>query len=288
MRRWVMRAGVAVVIGAVGFWWFGPPALVEPVYQGRTLGSWLDQREQSSRLAVAESMVAMGEADAAVRAIGPAAIPVLLDWLGRPDTWVRVTTEKIQRGFGFPEVVQTSRNRRRAVQGFLALGPAAKPEFSRIVAIALHSNDPYGQRRAAIDALRLADVATMRQLAAGLHDPDRVVRLNALEALSLPIAPDEVSLPALEGALNDPDSEVRAKAAQMIAIITKNLQNLATWLAATDPILRMSGIRQVATYRGRARAYLPILEAAKRDPDPGVSQTAAEAIEQIQTPRATP
>ena len=82
------------------------------------------------------------------------------------------------------------------------------------------------QRGDAIDALTGSDATMMRLLAAGLKDPDREVRLRAILALLLiRIAPDEVCLPALEGALYFPDPDLRAEAHKAIDIFELKLKN---------------------------------------------------------------
>ncbi|WP_197490862.1 HEAT repeat domain-containing protein [Planctomyces sp. SH-PL62] len=228
-------------------------------------------------------MVLSDEAVAAVRALGPKAVPTLLNWLRSSDSSVsRKANIVLERGLKLPVRVPTNEDKRmRAMYGFRALGPAARSAFSALVAIALNSPDEW-QRGDAINALTESDAETMRLLAGGLKSPDREVRLRAAFALAcIRIAPDAVCLPALEGALNDPDTGVRGEAAKGIALFHQQLKACADRLDHRDAEVRASAARVVGGYRSRARAFLPALEAAVRDSDPEVCDAIAEAIQQV-------
>jgi HEAT repeat protein len=279
MKRRAVEVGAAVLaVASLGVWMARPGEPPEPVYQGKTLGAWLDDRR-----ATPEGPVLLtDEAAAAVRAIGPQAIPTLLAWIRTPDWSVGQHATLVMGRLGVPARGLTNQDKRmRAMYGFRALGPAARPAFPDLVDIALHSPDEW-QRIDAGNALTESDADTMRLLAGGLQSPDREVRLRAVSALSgLRIAPDEVGLPALEGALNDPDTRVRAAAAQGIALIHQQLKAYAACLAHRDPEVRAAAARLVGGYRTRAREFLPALEAAAGDANPGVRDAVSAAIQQI-------
>lgn len=280
MKRRVAAVGAAVfAVAALGVWSSRPGGPPEPVYRGKTLSAWLDDRRATPYGAV----VLSDEAVAAVRAIGPEAIPTLLAWLRATDSSIsRNAKILLEWRLNLPLRVPTNQEKRqRAMYGFRALGPAGKSAFPALVAIALSSPDEW-QRGDAINSLTESDAETMRRLAGGLKSPDRAVRLRAIHALGcIRIAPDEVCLPALEGILNDPDPQVRAEAANRVALFHHQLRACAACLVHRDPKVRASAAQVVEGYRTRARRFLPALEAAAHDADPRVRDAVAEAIRQV-------
>ncbi len=287
MNRRAVGVGVAIVaVAALGVWLSRPGGPPEPVYRGKTLGAWLDDR----RATPYGPVVLSDEAVAAVRALGPEAVPTLLTWLRASDSSVsRNAKIVLEWRLKLPLRVPTNQDKRkRAMYGFRALGPAARSAFPALVAIALNSPDEW-QRGDAINALCQSDADAMRRLAGGLKSPDREVRHRAVSALScIRIAPDEVCLPALEGALHDPDTRVRAEAAKGVALIHQQLKGSAACLSHRDPEVRASAVRLVGGYRTRARDFLPALEAAAGDADPEVREAVAEAIQQVRGRESPP
>ncbi len=285
-RRTVVVGAAVLAIASLGVWLprpGGPPA---PAYRGKTLGAWLDDR----RATPYGPVVLSDEAVTAVRALGPEAVPTLLTWLRASDSSVsRNAKIVLEWRLKLPLRVPTNQdNRMRAMYGFRALGPAARSAFPTLVAIALDSPDEW-QRGDAINALTESDADTMRRLARGLKSPDREIRLRAVSALScIRIAPDEVCLPALEGALDDLDTRVRAEAAKGVALIHQQLKGCAACLVHRDPEVRASAARIVGGYRTRARDFLPALEAAARDADPKVRDAVAEAIQRVRGRESPP
>jgi len=285
-RRTVVVGAAMLALASLGVWLSRPGVPPEPSYRGRTLGAWLDERRATPQGPV----VLSDEAVAAVRALGPEALPTLLTWL-RASDWSVSRNAKIvlELRLNLPVRVPTNQDQRmRAMYGFRALGLAARSAFPALVAIALDSPDEW-QRGDAINALTDSDADTMRRLAEGLKSSDSEIRLRAVFALScIRIAPDEVCLPALEGALNDPDTRVRAEAAKGIALFQHQLKTCAACLAHRDPEVRASAARIVGGYRTRARDFLPALEAAARDADPKVRYAVAEAIQEVRGRESPP
>jgi HEAT repeat protein len=278
-RQAVIVGGALLAVAALVVGLSLPGGTPEPVYRGKTLSAWLDDRHRTTQGPV----VLSDEAVAAVRALGPEAVPTLLAWFRAADSPVRRNAKiLLEWRLNLPLRVPTNQEKRlRAMYGFRALGATARSAFPALVAVALNSTDDW-QRTDAINALTESDANTMRLLAGGLKSPDREVQLRAVFALScIRIAPDEVCLPALEGALNDPDSQVRVEAAKAIAQFNQNLKNYAAWLTLGDSKNREIGARMVGGYRTRAEAYLSHLEAAARDHDPKVREAVAAAIQQV-------
>jgi hypothetical protein len=275
-RRTVVVGAALLAVAALGVWLSLLARPREPVYRGRALSAWLDDlqtRPDGSTYLPDKSV-------AAVRAIGPEALPTLLRWLRERDSLINRHAEDLVWSVGVTSYEE--RKFDRLLYAFRTLGPAARSAYPAVVELLLNSPDAM-QRIHARNCLLEADgPGTMRLLAAGLKSPNRKVRLRAAEALSsLRSAPDEVSLPALEAALNDPDPQVRAEAAVGIGWFNRDLIGFAGDLTLPKPRQRISGARGLGAFRSRAQAYLPQLEAAARDEDPEVREAAAEAIRQV-------
>ena len=234
MKRPIVLVGAAVLaVASLGVWLSRPGSPPEPAYRGKTLSAWLDDRRATPQGPV----VLSDEAAAAVRALGPKAVPTLLGWLRSSDSSTRRNAKIVlEWRLKLPLRVPINQDKRmRAMYGFRALGPAAKSAFPALVAIALNSPDEW-QRGDAINALTESGADAMKLLAGGLKSPDREVRLRAAVALScIRIAPDAVCLPALEMALNDPDTRVRAEAAKGISLCHQQLKVSASRLDHRDP-----------------------------------------------------
>ena len=197
MKRRIAAVGAVVIVGCVVGWIMRPGMPAEPSYGGKALSAWLDDRRATPQGPV----VLSDDAVAAVRALGPAALPTLLAWLRQSDSSLsRSAKIVLERRWACPCGFQPTRKARmRAMYGFRALGPAASSAFREIAAIALNSPDEW-QRGDAINALTDSDADTMRRLAEGLKSPEPEVRLRAVNALTcIRIAPDEVCLPASKG-----------------------------------------------------------------------------------------
>ena len=283
--RRTVGVGIAVLaLAAFGAWWW-PKSQDEPVYRGKTLSAWLDDRHEP----YPGSVVLTKEAEAAVRAIGTDAIPSLMNWLRASDSSGNQIANMVVGRLRVPlRVPDSYEMQTRAAYGLAALGPVAKPVFPEIAMIALKDAQNEGQRVNAINAFTNCDADTMRLLAAALKDPDRNIRLRAISALfHLRVAPDEVCLSALEGALKDQDAQVRALASGTTTRFEEELEACAAGLEQDDPTYRARAARILGSYRTRARKYLPNLEAAADD-DPDIRTAIAEAIQQIRGRESPP
>jgi hypothetical protein len=166
-RRTVVVGIAVLAIAGLGAWWW-PKSQAEPVYRGKTLSAWLDERYEPHP----GSVVLTKEAEAAVRAIGADAIPSLMDWLRASDSSGNQIANMVVRRLRVPLRVPGSYEMQtRAAYGLAALGPVAKPVFPEIAMIALKDAQNEGQRVNAINALTNCDANTMRLLAAGLQNP---------------------------------------------------------------------------------------------------------------------
>ena len=117
--RRVLAAGVALaLLGFCGIWLAGRLLDREPVYRGKRLSTaWLDERRDTGKGLV----VLTSEAERAIRAIGPAAIPTLLSWIEARDSMVTewAVGGVMRIGRSFP-ITTNADKRRRAIYGFRA------------------------------------------------------------------------------------------------------------------------------------------------------------------------
>jgi HEAT repeat protein len=145
----------------------------EPAYGGKPLSFWLAQMDGADA----------GQAQLAIRGIGPKAIPFLF--------------EKVRR--------DNSRFQRwsRAIR--LKLSPATAKDASR----------PPGdarQKARIVAALRLLEARGLPSIISALDDPDDNVRLLAIAALSSIGPQGSAAVPGLIQRVTDPSPEVRAAA----------------------------------------------------------------------------
>ena len=235
-------------------------------------------------------MVLSDQAVAAVRAIGPAAVPTLLAWLRASDSsFSRSAKILLEWRLKLPVRVPTNQDKRmRAMYGFRALGSAASAAFPELVAIALDSPDEW-QRGDAINALTDSDADTMRRIAGSLKSPDREVRLRAVFALScIRIAPDEVLPPRARGSTERPGPPGSHRGGEGNRRLRPPAQGLRG--LAHTPRLQDAGPRGPPGWKlpHSRRAFLSDLEAAAGDNDPEVRAAVAEAIQRVRGSESPP
>ena len=276
MRWRISVAGVLLVGAASMFWWMQPDEPIEPIYRGKALGVWLNDRPNGG-------WSLSPEAEEAVRTIGPAAVPTLMNWMSRADSPMVGWSQRLGGWLGTHRFTLSSCQdaRTRAVYGCRVLGPAARSAFPALANLILRSKDET-QNGDAINCLVQADAETMRRLAVGLKSPDAATRGRVIFAFCcLRIAADEVCLPALEGLSNDTDPAIRQSAVKAVAFITQQMVACVPLLADPNPKTRAAAAQMIGRYRARARAFLPNLEAARADADPTVRAAVGEAIQQV-------
>ncbi|GGX29052.1 HEAT repeat domain-containing protein [Streptomyces lomondensis] len=125
----------------------------------------------------------------------------------------------------------------------LGLGRLGDPEAGgEVLPLLMSDEDPGVRSRAAVAATRLGlrGPAVTRAFARLLSDPDRPVRINALEGLAALGAPGDAA--ALVGLLGDPDSRVWGRARSLIH------------QCAADEAVRAEVIRTARQGTGTARA----------------------------------
>ena len=248
-RRRVIMAVVLLAIG-LGFLIHALTAVKEPIYQGKRLSVWLDDTYQTKtghRTGYALTAASVQ----AVRTIGTNALPYLFKMLEARDSNLKLAVVQIMRR-KFQIYLPTSYNdHRRAMDGFRALGPAAKPAYPELVKLTLNTNSNFNGFFA-IDSLMEADADTISMLTNGLQSSDRRVRCQAALALGYLRQAPAISLPALTRALADPDSNVR--------------------IVATDAL---------GYYGPQAKSAIPALSGLTNAANPNIRNTALGVIDVI-------
>lgn len=177
-----------------------------------------------------------------------------------------------------------------AVEALVEIGKhRALPDLTPL----LHSEKPY-VRRVAIDILQqIGGNQAIPFLLEAISDPDKEIRLTAVEAFGhIEDTPDPASqaliISGLTCAIDDAELLVRWAAARALGRIHS---------AETIPVI-LQAIRKNANYVGRALtgafqqiitpAQIPFLIETLNDPSPQIRQTAAEAIGRFRASEAIP
>ncbi|PYM14069.1 MAG: hypothetical protein DME18_07550 [Verrucomicrobia bacterium] len=182
-RRWPILLAVALGIAAavVAVNRRSPP---EPVYKGKTVTAWARDMNTSDPLVRSNAALAL-------EAIGPYAVPVLVQSLDRRDSILK--------------------------RLFLSLAPKLPVWFRRSFIRAFRPFDAVNDRLAAVNALgALGTNAPVRALTRALHDPERQIAVQAATALG---NIGKLAVPELIRALNDKDGYVRSMACYAISKI---------------------------------------------------------------------
>ena len=171
----------------------------DPVYNGRSLSAWLDQRIKRADGTEGLSDPAID----AVQDLGPDVIPQLLKWLQRTDP---PGFQQLRYGASIP-VPLNDAWRTRAFLGFRALGSSGAWAIPELVDLTLHAADA-DVRGAAINSLTYGHPEIDRLLSQALRNSDVQTRRRAVFALASlrPRADLDVLLTAAQ---DDVDLEVR-------------------------------------------------------------------------------
>jgi hypothetical protein len=249
-KRRRRRAIAAVIVLAVvsGFLIHALTTVKEPVYHGKRLSAWLDDRYQTNNGALPEALSPASVQ--AVQAIGTNALPYLLKVMRTHDSSLKMKLGGYIWRYLRIQIPTHSNDRKKAMYGFVALGPLAKPAFPELVNIALDSD--YDAH--AVHSLRNADADAIALLAKGLHSPDESIRRRAATLLVFVPSQPAIAVPALTGALNDPNPKVRVCAADALGY-----------------------------FGSEASSAIPALSALTNAADPALRNTAIEALENINT-----
>ena len=184
---------ICVALGALALL-LRPSASSGPVYAGRSLGEWLDDRVVTPE----GPNILTPKATAVVREIGDESIPTLLAWVKRSDYSL---VEGLRYRYGIP-VPLNEAWRTRGFYGFRALRDKMDVAIPELVELAMHDPNE-GVRSAAINSLTGRRPLTTELLTMALTDPKPNHRARAANVLGYLRPPDAIV--PLTQALADPN-----------------------------------------------------------------------------------
>lgn len=265
----------------------------EPVYQGKSVSEWIDGRPVSIKGAVGFSSFVQpfkNDEREAVRALGTSAVPAVIERLRRRDSGVRrllVTWAAKQNvvhvHFRPPAYWLNS----RGLEAAQILGPDAA---SAVPYIRPFLNDTNVSLR--VHALNaIGRIGTNAQSAAPelfkvlRSDPERSLRLNALDTLGYIRLPANLAFDAVANAMSDPNYDVRIHAmqwfmgravdpAKLAPVMIKQLQN-------PDPLFQTLAMRELCWMKNDATNAIPLVEQLLGSTDLQVRLAARGTLERL-------
>ena len=164
----------------------------QPVYQGKTVSAWARDLNSPDPLARSNAAVAL-------HAMGPAAVPFLVQCLERRESVFK--------------------------QSYRSLAPNLPLWFRHLIGQRLKPFDPLNDRLMAVHALTaLGTNAPVEPLVKALGDPERIIASLAAAALGSIGRP---AVPELIRALNDRNSQVRSLACYALSMIGRDAVDAA-------------------------------------------------------------
>jgi hypothetical protein len=269
--RWrkllIVLAGVAVIIASV-------VALIprEPKFQGRTLSEWI--KESAPHKSPDPETTRALEA---VRHIGTNGLPWLIKWISatEPPTWkINLTTANVRlpqwlRLRVLPRLLGLNSyhyHRRLALDGFLILGPQASPAVPDL----LRKKDPW-----TLGALQSIGLATLEPTLGVLTNranapPLRVAAANWVGSIDEKIDLTR-AVPALAQCVRERDPSVDKESAKTLVKLGADpdltVGFFANLLQHGDVVSRCEAAENLRLLRDKARAAVPALVSATKDPD---------------------
>lgn len=230
----------------------------EPVYQGKPLSAWvieLGRQTEELEFGAPENAVA------AIRAIGPKAVPFLLEWMPRPGAEHPVVGAPNWEAVGFAwEVLGTQ-------------GKSAIPALARLLSLPQKTMDDYSvwtESAKAISYLGREAITPMLTVATnmeGKHDLWEL--LHNFENLGTNGAP---AVPALIHWANDPDYWVRDGVVSALGGIGERPDLAVPVLTNilehdSSGMVRRDAAEALGSFANDSDAVLPLLSKTLKDPD---------------------
>jgi HEAT repeat protein len=244
--------GVALAVGLGWATWWGLQESREPVCDGRTLGSWIDQQE-GSWLAASGSAGAgsRGEAQAAIRRIGTNALPALLRMAAARDSALKkrlmalaARQHVIKFHFHSEEYYHA-----RSDAGFAGLGAIGKTAVPALVQLLKGDYDSV-RIAAAYDLMWIGPEAedAVPALVQCLQDPNFIIRFRATRCLGHIHRKPELAVPALIQCLGQsgvPKGETIAALMQFGAQARPAIPHLLPLLDVKDLMTRSAALHAI-------------------------------------------
>ncbi|HEV7925174.1 MAG TPA: hypothetical protein VGR14_07465, partial [Verrucomicrobiae bacterium] len=136
-RQFSLKIAAAVFAVCVAVWTVCH--FYEPSYQGKSLSAWLDQAARDREIGQfgMETSGRDSQPAQAVLAMGPRAIPLLLDWIRAKDTPFRRKLRDFAQKYKWIPIDRRNPDDLNAMAcyGFWVLGPAAKSAVPQVIAL---------------------------------------------------------------------------------------------------------------------------------------------------------
>ena len=212
-KRFVIVTGL-LLAGVIGFLVWRAPRPREPVFEGRTLTSWLDHHVASSAASPSYGSPGWKKADEAIRHIGTNAIPTLLTMIraqDRPPLVLKLMETARHLGWMRIGYQYAMTRHEEAEYAFEMLGTNAASAVPGLIRIYEQNISPSSQRCA---ALALGHVgrgaqAALPALIRGFTHTNDDVRFYAVSAVMNIGGEPGLVVPALTSALQDSNVNVR-------------------------------------------------------------------------------
>lgn len=283
-KRLLLFLGIAVLGLALGLWLVGP-ANDRVVYEGKSLEDW------SLQLFGAPAQAEREEAAAALKRMGPAAVPGLIKQLRTREPFFHKQAWAITAGLparmkykllGRGSPLQAATLRAAAARSLGMIGPEAAPAVPYL-SRALRDSQPQVSIDAAA-ALGHIGPASVPELTTALADKNSSVRHMAAYGLG-ELGPGAVSaIPALLQSLADENEYVRSSAAHTLSRIGEPArQAVLEAVAKANGPKRQAAAKALAGFNGSAQEGIPPLLKMMSDEEPGCR---AQAITTLTTLRA--
>jgi HEAT repeat protein len=269
----------------------------EPVYQGRTLTSWLQDFPYGNYALYdfgsdveKQRIEKYHAAERAIQALGAKALPLLLDRVATISS-APVDSDPSRRALYelFAQISHTQ-------MAFTALGTQARPAIPDLIKLltpayeAAHQSEigrlKDMQANAAASILRGMGGAAIPPVIGALSSKDREVRFGVAMTLGDFHSHAKEVIPSLIKALEDQDKDVRWRAARSIGDLRQmpdvSVPALAK-IVRDDPEgnVRSYAIMALGKFGADATASIPDLNKATSDPEPFIGYYAQEALKMI-------
>jgi hypothetical protein len=234
--------------------------LSEPRVHGHSLSAWL--RTPSVNFFGGDFSTDLDlnaeQATNAIHQIGVRAIPVLLRKLQATDgKWKRKLADFAQGHRWFTwKFHWAGEDYQQALTGFRILGPKARDAIPQLAQLLLATNTA----ERAGPALAAIGVDSVPVLRSALTNAEPIVRLAAMEALTISTNLALLSLPDMPRLLNDPDASIASLALSQIAWVAPLDQSLPVLTnALNDRRLWFQAVRRLGALGTNARVAAPFL-----------------------------
>jgi hypothetical protein len=274
------------------------PRPKEPEYQGHPLTYWICAYAQEQYQYWSPPVIRGRPADAptpaqALKAMGPAALPWLLEWLRREPTaipphvkWLRsLSTGPLGRYIPKSLIAQDPLTAaEKAFFGFAILGPSARPAVPDLEHLATTTGDRETAVRA-FEALCHVGPDAVPVIVSLMTNRHTLCRPDAIR-LARELGPNtSLVKPALLHNLRDPDPNI---VAATVSVLPSDwpardgvLPNLENFLQSPHPAVRTEAILKLAQNPTNAAELIPLLNAALSDADSTVRLAATNVLGRI-------